>query len=147
MKKVLLTLAVLFATLTAVAQTSVNIVTDKTRIDDMIWSQSDQEFLYFSKVERHSQKVVWEFTLNDNRTGTVKVTELGDGDKYGFNIYNWEIRTDDKGKDYARMDVIQVSNSEKATIMVSVNEVKQQLISIFMPDSKVCLFFDNLPWE
>ena len=51
MKKVLFTLAVLFATLTAVAQTSINIVTDKSRIDDMIWSQADQEFLFFDKVE------------------------------------------------------------------------------------------------
>ena len=99
MKKVLFTLAVLFATLTAVAQSSINIVTDKSRIDNMIWSQADQEFLFFDKVERHYQKVVWEFTLNENQTGTVKVTELGDGDKYAFNIYNWEIRTDDKGKD------------------------------------------------
>ena len=40
-----------------------------------------------------------------------------------------------------------LTNSETVTIMVSANEIKQQLISIFMPDSKLCLFFDNLPWD
>lgn len=144
MKKVLLTLAVVFATLTAVAQQSYNIVTVNMRMDDMVWSQADEEYLFFEKLERHYQKVVWEFTLNDNQTGTVKVTELGDGDKYGFNIYNWEVRTDAKGQDYAWMDAVQVSNSEKVTIMVSTNSLKQQLVSVFMPASKVCIFFDNM---
>lgn len=147
MKKVLLTLAVLFATLTAVAQQSYNIITVNMRMDDMVWSQADEEYLFFEKLERHYQKVVWEFTLNDNQTGTVKVTELGDGDKYGFNIYNWEVRTDAKGQDYAWMDAIQVSDSEKVTIMVSTNSLKQQLISVFMPASKVCIFFDNMIQE
>lgn len=147
MKKVLLTLAVLFATLTAVAQQSYNIITINMRMDDMVWSQTDEEYLFFEKLERHYQKVVWEFTLNDNQTGTVKVTELGDGDKYGFNIYNWEVRTDAKGKDYAWMDAVQVSNSEKVTIMVSTNSLKQQMVSVFMPASKLCLFFDNMTQE
>ena len=144
MKKVLLTLAVLFATLTAVAQNTYNIVTVNMRMDDMVWSKADEQFLYFEKIQRHYQKVIWEVTLNDNQTGTIKVTELGDGDKYGFNIYNWDVRTDDKGLDYVWMDAIQVSNSEKVTIMVSGNALKQQLISVFMPDSKVCIFFDNM---
>lgn len=144
MKKVLLTLAVVFATLTAVAQNTYNIVTVNMRMDDMVWSKVDDEFIFFEKIQRHYQKVIWEVTLNDNQTGTIKVTELGDGDKYGFNIYNWDVRTDDKGLDYVWMDAIQVSNSEKVTIMVSGNALKQQLISVFMPDSKVCIFFDNM---
>lgn len=110
----------------------------------MIWSSVDEKFLFFEKVERHYSKVVWEFILNDNGTGTVKVTELGDGDKYGFNIYSWEVKQNEKNRDYIWMDAIQVSNSEKVTVMVNSNDLQQQMITIFLPDSKMCIFFDNM---
>ena len=146
MKKVLLTLAVVFTALTAAAQNTFNVVTDKMEINDMIWNPSLKEYFFFEKEARTYKKVVWEVTLNSNHTGAIRVTELKDGDKYGFNIYNWEFRQNDKGKDFIWIDAIQVSNSEKVTIMVDANALKQQLISIFMPDSKVALFFDNMDW-
>ena len=147
MKKVLLTLAVVFTALTAAAQNTFNVVTDKMEISNMVWSETLQEHSFFEKEARTYKKVVWEVTMNNNHTGTVKVTELKDGDKYGFNIYNWEFRKDNKGQDFIWMDAIQVSNSEKVTILVSANEQKQQMISVFMPDSKIAIFFDNMDWE
>jgi hypothetical protein len=126
------------------AQNTFNVITDQLRIDNMIWNQSLEKFSYFEKEARHYNKVVWEFTLNNNHTGSIKVTELGDGDKYGFNIYNWEFRKNEQGQDFIWADVIQVSNSEKATIMVNSNQLKQQMVSVFMPDSRLVLFFDNM---
>ena len=147
MKKVLLTLAVAFAALTTAAQSTFNVVTDKLQIDNMVWNETLQEHSFFDKEARRYSKVVWEFTLNNNHTGTVKITELEDGDKYGFNIHNWEFRKDAKDQNFIWIDAIQVSNSEKVTVLVSANELKQQLISVFMPESKLALFFDNMSWE
>lgn len=129
------------------AQNSYNIVTDKVRIDDMVWSSVDEEFLFFEKVPRRPSRVVWEFTLNDNNTGVVRVTELEDGDKYAFTIYDWRIKQDTYERDYVWMEAIQVSNSEKVTIMVQPNHLKQHMISVFMPDSKICIFFDNMIYD
>jgi hypothetical protein len=143
MKKIL-GLILLLSSFFISAQNTFNVITDQLRIDNMIWNQSLEEFSYFEKEARHYSKVVWEFTLNSNHTGSVKVTELGDGDKYGFNIYNWEFRKNEQGQDFIWADVIQVSNSEKATIMVNSNQLKQQMVSVFMPDSRLVLFFDNM---
>ncbi len=110
MKKVLLTLAVAFAALTTAAQSTFNVVTDKLQIDNMVWNETLQEHSFFNKEARRYSKVVWEFTLNSNHTGTVKVTELEDGDKYGFNIHNWEFRKDAKDQNFIWIDAIQVSN-------------------------------------
>lgn len=145
--KRIFTYLLFFLPLLSFAQNSYNIVTDKVRIDDMVWSSVDEEFLFFEKVPRRLSTVVWEFTLNDNKTGVVRVTELEDGDKYGFTVYDWNIRQDNYERDYIWIDAIQVSNSEKVTIMVQPNELKQHLISVFMPDSKICIFFDNMIYD
>lgn len=147
MKKVLLTLAVAFAALTAAAQSTFNVVTDKAESSNMVWNKTLNEYSFFDKEARHYNKIVWEFVLNNNHTGTVKVTELQDTDKYGFNIHNWEFRKDDKGNDLLWIDAVQVSNSEKVTLIITANELKQQLISVFMPESELALFFDNMSWE
>lgn len=144
MKKFYLSFVFLLISFISTAQNSYNIITDKVRIDHMIWSDTDDKFLFFPKTERHFSKVIWEFTLNENSTGIAKVTELEDGDKYAFNIYNWEVKQDEHNRDYVWMDAIQTSNSEKVTIMVNSNDLKQQMISVFLPDSKVCIFFDNM---
>ncbi len=144
MKKVILTLTAILFSFAGAAQNTYNIVTEYLQIDNMVWNETLEKHSFFEKEARHTNKVVWEFSLNSNSTGVVRVTELGDGDKYSFNIYNWELKTNDKNQKFIWIDAIQVSNSEKVTIMVDSNHLKQKIISVFMPDNNLALFFDNM---
>ena len=109
----------------------------------MVWSNVDNKNLFFDLKDRYYDVNVWELNFNDNRSGTIKITNTKTDEVYAFNIYNWEIRTDDNGKDYIWVDVLQISDSQRCTILITSYD-SGKMISVFMPESQMCMFFDNL---
>jgi len=93
--------------------------------------------------ERYRDANFWQFTFNDNNTGYVKMTNVSSEDFYEFTIYDWEIRENTNGDDYLWIDAIQKIDYKKVTIIVNTYP-SGKLISVFMPDDKLAIFFDNL---
>ena len=49
----------------------------------------------------------------------------------------------DDGADYLWIDAIQVSDSQKVTLLINKNMYNEQIFSLFMPESNIMLVFDN----
>lgn len=130
-------------TLCAYGQDTYSHLTDHVKTERMVWSESDNEYLFFDLEERHIDKCFWVFTFNKNRTGDIKMTNAESGDVYTFKIYNWEIRKNNDGREYIWIDVIQSNDSQKLTIIFTSYDTGK-MISVFMPDDKLAVFFDNL---
>ena len=143
MKRILLTFLLAVISLTAYSQNNKTIITKFTSIQRMVWSNVDNKNLFFDLKDRYYDVNVWELNFNDNRSGTIKITNTKTDEVYAFNIYNWEIRTDDNGKDYIWVDVLQISDSQRCTILITSYD-SGKMISVFMPESQMCMFFDNL---
>ena len=114
-------------------------------VSNMVWSQSDQKYLFFELEPRHLSRFEWTFNFNENHTGTIYSNhhQRGEVTKYGFNIYKWEIRQMDDGRDYIWIDAIQVSDSQKVTFIIDKNTYGENLVSLFMLESNKHLTFDN----
>ncbi len=142
MKKLLFILA--FATTSLFGQKTYNIVTHGTTIQNMVWSSSDEEYVFIENKSRHYKRVLWTITLSENRSGYIQVDNITDNEKYGITIYLWEVRTDDKGGQYVWIDGIQQKDFEKLTILISKGpEENTNMISAFLPESQMAIFFDN----
>ena len=143
MKKALLTILLAVSSLTAYSQSGGTIITKFTSIQRMIWSDIDDKHLFFDLEKRYSDINVWQMNFNENHSGVIKMTSSKTDEVYAFNIYNWEIRTNNYGEDYIWVDVLQVSDSQRCTILINSYD-EGKMISIFMPESQLCMFFDNL---
>jgi len=120
-----------------------NLITHHSSVQRMIWSDVDDEYMFFDLKERYRDANFWQFTFNDNNTGYVKMTNVSSEDFYEFTIYDWEIRENTNGDDYLWIDAIQKIDYKKVTIIVNTYP-SGKLISVFMPDDKLAIFFDNL---
>lgn len=144
MKKLLLILLTLVS-LSTFAQTTNSVTTLNVATSKMVWSNIDNKYIFVDVDKRHYARFVWTFTFNDNHTGNINSVHVQRGEtvKYGFIIYTWEIRQNDNGEDFIWIDAMQVSDSQKVTIMVNRNYHGENMISVFMPESETHLCFDN----
>ena len=144
MKKLLLTLTLLFSTTLfgQVQSHTANIVTHYVTIDDMVWNNVNEEWIYLPKVERHRRSSNWSIKLNDNRTGLVTMEDLNDGDDYYLEIYNWK-NEDIKGKNGIVAEFVQRVDGQKGTMILQWENGNYGM-AIFLPQERVYLFFDNM---
>jgi hypothetical protein len=144
MKKVLLGLMLTFAVLTANAQSqSGTTIMKRTSSQRMVWSDVDDKWLFFPLRERHYEASVWETLLNDNGTGSIRITNVDSEITYGINIYKWEMRTNDDGQQYIWIEGIQISDSQRLQVIMN-SYSNGKMYTVFMPDSQLAIFFDNL---
>lgn len=141
MKKVLLAL---FACLTfnAFAQVHGRIIADHVAVQDMVWSESDQELMFFDKIERHQEFTLIETDLNSDLTGKLRITAMSDRTTYDFMVYGTSFPETDMG-DMMRLECMEVSTGDKCTILVHKFE-NRHMVSVMMPKSRLAIFFDNL---
>ena len=144
MKKLILSFVLALTSFGAFSQNNLhNVITNSISTQRMVWSDIDDEWLFFDLEEEHLEYYSWLVNFNDNHTGTIKITGVKNQKIYDLIIYNWEIRQDEDEKDYIWMDIMQTFNSEKGTIML--NEYPNgKFISVFLPDSQLAIFFSNL---
>ena len=110
--------------------------TFNTSSSKMVWSDIDEKYLFFDLDERHYSIFEWTISLNQNKTGYIRAIHIertGDT-KYAFNVHNWEIKQNDRGENYIWIDSIQVSDSQKVTLLINKNHYNEQLLSLFMPE-------------
>jgi hypothetical protein len=144
MKKLLLTLTLLFSTTLfgQVQSHTANIVTHYVTIEDMVWSSMADEWVYVPKVARHRRSSNWSIQLSDNRTGLITMEDLKDGNNYYLEVYNWRAE-DIKGKNGIVADFVQRVDGQKGTMILQWEDGKYGM-SIFLPQEKTYLFFDNM---
>ena len=126
-------------------QTTNVVKTFNTSSSKMVWSDIDEKYLFFDLDERHYSIFEWTISLNQNNTGYIQAIHIertGDT-KYAFNVHNWEIKQNDRGENYIWIDSIQVSDSQKVTLLINKNHYNEQLLSLFMPESNIMFIFDN----
>lgn len=144
MKKLFFIFTLLFS-IVSFGQTTNTVKTFNMSSSRMVWSETDDKFLFFDLDERHYSIFQWTITLNENNTGVISATHIGRDEytKYNFNIYDWQIKQNDRGENYIWIDAIQVSDSQKVTLLINKNQYNEQLFSLFMPESKIMFIFDN----
>lgn len=110
----------------------------------MVWSNTDNKHLFFDLDERAPENCVWLSYFNDNGTGYIKMIKVSNSVVYDFNIYDYVMKEDENGQ-YLRIEAIQTSNGEKVTILVNTYEDDGgwKMVSIFLPESDLALFFDT----
>lgn len=144
MKKLLFSLLFAVSSLCLYGQSEpTNLITYNTASQRMVWSDVDNEYLFFDINPRHRESNMWQFMFNDNHTGSITMTNISTGTIYKFTIYQWEIRVNDDGINYLWIDCLQVVDSQRITILVNTYP-NGKMVSTFMPDKQLCIFFDNL---
>jgi hypothetical protein len=144
MKKIILGILLTITTLSSFGQNTTTSVTRHVSTDKMVWSDSDEKWVFISNEDRRNETVVWEFTLDEDRTGKIKANSVDTEDIYTFTVYNWEIRVNDSGLEYLWIEMVQNVNNEKGTFMINVYP-EGRVYSAFLPKSNLVVYFDNLP--
>ena len=145
MKKLLFLLVTLLS-LSAFGQTKGVIVTHYFSTQRMVWSDVDNEWLFFDNDDLTRRSCQWNFTLEDDGSGTVYMEELiKDGDEYELVIYDWNI-TPIGDCDGIDSKFIQKIDGQKGSVMIQkciVGGVAKHAISIFLPETQLFIYFDN----
>ena len=146
MKKLILAFVVAVTSFGAYAQTKADIVTKHRHMQTMVWSDTEGEYMFFDQDDygRTDYSVFWQFELKEIGTGYIKMNDIETGKYYEFSVYKWEIRTDKNGKQFIWIDFIEPITSDRGTILFNDYSGEGKMISIFMPESKLAIFFDSL---
>lgn len=144
MKKLLFTLAILCSTIGfgQVQTHSATIVTHYTTIETMVWSELNDEWVYIPNIKRHRRSSNWSITLKSDGSGIISMEDLKDGDNYYLEVYSWRAE-DIKGKNGIVADFVQRIDGQKGTIIMQW-ENGMYGISVFLPQERAYLFFDNM---
>lgn len=118
------------------------LITRNTSTQRMVWSEVDDEWMFFDLTERHPDNNVWLSYFNDNGSGYMKMIRVSNNEEFPFTIYDYEMRENDRGE-YLWIDALQTSDGQKVTILVQEYGEGIKMVSVFMPDSKVVLYFDT----
>lgn len=152
MKKMLLAIAMMVASFTVKAQSTVNgrVITHSTSTQTMVWSESENRNIYFDQRERYLEDNLVEISLNSQTaSGKVVVTNINDGDAFAFNIYDYEFRPNqftDEGDAYDTfvIDCIEANTGTKARIVwLSYQSTGIKVISVFMPTEQLVVHMDT----
>lgn len=146
MKKILFGLLVALTTLSAYGQNSVKdvnvLVTHNLSTQRMVWSDSQNEYMFFDLAERYTEHNVFLSDFNNDGSGYIKLIRVESSDVYEFTVYNYETRSNDKG-DYIWIDAIQIVDSQKVTFIIQELGEKNKMLTLFMPESKLVIYFDD----
>ena len=145
MKKLLFTLTLLLCSTIGFGQVqshTATVVTHYLTLEDMMWSDIKGENIFLPKVARHRRSANWSFTLKDDGSGLIVMEDLRDGDDYYLEVYSWK-GEDFKGNDGIVAEFVQRYDGQKGTLMIQWRD-GQYGISIFLPQTEIYMFFDNM---
>ena len=146
MKKLILGLFVTLTALSAYGQKPAEepsvLITRNTSTQRMVWSDVQDEWMFFDLTERHSDNNVWLSYFNDNGSGYMKMIRVSNNEEFAFTIYDYEMRENDRGQ-YLWIDALQIHDGQKVTVLVQEYGEGIKMVTIFMPKSNVVLYFDT----
>lgn len=141
MKKIL-TLALSALTLTLSAQVTGRIITDHVKVDDLVWSDLEKEWMFFENTERYPEFNMIETDLKSDLSGKLRVTNIQDRQIYDFLVIESNFEESEYGEMMV-MECMEVSSGDKCTIIVH-KIGNEHMISLMLPGSRMAIFFDNL---
>ena len=146
MKKLILGLFVTLTALSAYGQKPTEepsvLITRNTSTQRMVWSDVQDEWMFFDLTERHPDNNVWLSYFNDNGSGYMKMIRVSNNEEFAFTIYDYEMRENDRGQ-YLWIDALQIHDGQKVTVLVQEYGEGIKMVTIFMPKSNVVLYFDT----
>jgi len=145
MKKFLFGVLVTLTTLSAYGQKPKEepslLITRNTSTQRMVWSDVEDEWMFFDLAERYPDNNVWLTYFNDNGSGYMKMVRVSNNEEFQFTIYKYEMRENERGE-YLWIDALQSFDGQKVTILIQEYGEGIKMITIFMPDSNIVLYFD-----
>lgn len=110
----------------------------------MNWSELDQKFLFFETVPRGRSNWRWIFDIDVSKVGSIQAEDLSESDWYKFNVYDWE-NINIEGATAVIFKTIQQNGGEKCEIIVSKYPSGNQMITVFIAEDNLAVYFDNFP--
>ena len=143
MKKLFLLFFTLLA-FVSYGQLSGTILTTSRSISSMNWSNLDGKFIFIETVPRSRENWRWIFDINDSKVGTIKAEDLNKSDWYQFNVYDWEL-INIEGANAVIIKCIQENGGQKVEIIVAKYFSGNQMLTVFIKEDKLAVYFDNFP--
>jgi hypothetical protein len=144
MKKIFLLLFILLS-FVSFAQLSGTILTTNREIRTMKWSDLDDKFVYITQVPRLRSNWRWNVEINSSKVGYIEAEDLDKGEWYRFNVYDWELINVDGAKTAVIIKSIQQNGGQKVEIIFAKYESGNQMISVFIREDELSVYFDNFP--
>ena len=145
MKKLLFLLTLILSVSLFGQQSDISgrIITHYIVVEDMVWNEYDESWDYTSNLERTKNSCSWLFELNNDGTGEVSMRDLEDNEEYLLIVY--EYKMDRVGEnDGIIAQFVQQSDGQKGTIIIQKTPEADHMISVFLPETKKYLTFDNM---
>ena len=146
MKRLLFGLLVALTTLSAYGQKPLTepsvLITRNTSTQRMVWSDVDDEFMFFDLKDRYRDINVWLSYFNENGTGYIKMIREYNNEFIELNIYNYEMKEDEEGT-YLKVQAIQAKDGQKVTLIIQDYGDGFKMLTVFMPDDQLAIYFDT----
>ena len=146
MKKLILGLFVTLTALSAYGQRPAEepsiLITRHTSTQRMVWSDVDDEYMFFDLKDRYRDINIWLSYFNDNGTGYIKMIREYNNEFIELNIYDYEMKEDAEGT-YLKIQAIQAKDGQKVTVIVQDYGDGFKMVTVFMPDDQLAIYFDT----
>ena len=146
MKKILFGLLVALTTLSAYGQKPDELpsvlITRNTSTQRMVWSDVDDEYMFFDLKDRYRDINVWLSYFNDNGTGYIQMIREYNNEFIELNVYNYEIKEDAEGT-YLKVQAIQSKDGQKVTVIIQDYGDGLKMVTVFMPLDQLAIYFDT----
>ena len=146
MKRLILGLFVTLTALSAYGQKPDELpsvlITRNTSTQRMVWSDVDDEYMFFDLKDRYRDINVWLSYFNDNGTGYIQMIREYNNEFIELNVYNYEIKEDAKGT-YLKVQAIQSKDGQKVTLIIQDYGDGFKMVTVFMPDDQLAIYFDT----
>ena len=146
MKRLILGLFVTLTALSAYGQKPDELpsvlITRHTSTQRMVWSDVDDEYMFFDLKDRYRDINVWLSYFNDNGTGYIQMIREYNNEFIELNVYNYEIKEDVEGT-YLKVQAIQSKDGQKITVIVQDYGDGFKMVTVFMPDDQLAIYFDT----
>jgi hypothetical protein len=143
MKKLFLLFFVLIS-FVSFGQLSGTILTTARTINSMNWSELDKKFIFFETVPRGRSNWRWIFDVDQSKIGNIQAEDLNDNEWFKFNVYDWE-NINMEGATAVIFKTIQQNGGQKVEIIVAKYPSGNQMISVFINEDDLAVYFDNFP--
>jgi hypothetical protein len=140
-KKLILATFVCVSSVTSFAQASGRIITHHTTVNSMVWSEVEDKYMYFPKAARHVEHNLIESNINNTGSGKILITNVESEDHYDFMVHEADYSQAAEG--IVRLECIEVATSTRCTILIQARE-GGRMVTVFMPDEQLVVFYDNL---
>ena len=146
MKRLILGLFVTLTALSAYGQKPDELpsvlITRNTSTQRMVWSDVDDEYMFFDLKDRYRDINIWLSYFNDNGTGYIKMIREYNNEFIELNIYNYEMKEDEEGT-YLKVQAIQAKDGQKVTLIIQDYGDGFKMLTVFMPDDQLAIYFDT----